>query len=226
MKTKNKIPHLILAGLLGTTLASQGVSVLVSNADYDTISQTGSSDLGTLVTTDGIVSFDTSPATLTYNVSGLDINGFGGNNDSVDITMSVTTKSGGTIWTNAPSTFIGDSSAIQNSTEGLRWDFDSMSVNIDGGTGNGISSFDGFTAITLGQWSFGTDTAIVNGTSYSAAAASVSFTAADSIVVDWGAGNFRLGTIDFGFTAAVPEPSSTALLGLGGLALMLRRKRS
>ena len=25
---------------------------------------------------------------------------------------------------------------------------------------------------------------------------------------------------------AVPEPSSTALLGLGGLALMLRRKRS
>ena len=28
------------------------------------------------------------------------------------------------------------------------------------------------------------------------------------------------------FTLAVPEPSSTALLGLGGLALMLRRKRS
>ena len=29
-----------------------------------------------------------------------------------------------------------------------------------------------------------------------------------------------------GVVAAVPEPSSTALLGLGGLALMLRRKRS
>ena len=27
------------------------------------------------------------------------------------------------------------------------------------------------------------------------------------------------------FTGVVPEPSSTALLGLGGLALMLRRKR-
>ena len=27
-------------------------------------------------------------------------------------------------------------------------------------------------------------------------------------------------------TVYVPEPSSTALLGLGGLALMLRRKRS
>jgi len=31
---------------------------------------------------------------------------------------------------------------------------------------------------------------------------------------------------DFTLQAAVPEPSSTALLGLGGLALMLRRKRS
>jgi hypothetical protein len=31
---------------------------------------------------------------------------------------------------------------------------------------------------------------------------------------------------DFTLAAAVPEPSSTALLGLGGLALMLRRKRS
>jgi len=31
---------------------------------------------------------------------------------------------------------------------------------------------------------------------------------------------------DILLTVAVPEPSSTALLGLGGLALMLRRKRS
>ena len=29
-----------------------------------------------------------------------------------------------------------------------------------------------------------------------------------------------------GFVLSVPEPSSTALLGLGGLALMLRRRRS
>ena len=35
-----------------------------------------------------------------------------------------------------------------------------------------------------------------------------------------------LEAITLTFTVAVPEPSSTALLGLGGLALMLRRKRS
>jgi len=41
-------------------------------------------------------------------------------------------------------------------------------------------------------------------------------------------GDFLVDDIRVGSTwaAAVPEPSSTALLGLGGLALMLRRKRS
>ncbi len=32
-------------------------------------------------------------------------------------------------------------------------------------------------------------------------------------------------TFQVGLVAAVPEPSSTALLGLGGLALMIRRRR-
>ena len=45
------------------------------------------------------------------------------------------------------------------------------------------------------------------------------------VIADSGTGNYathQLVTLD----VAVPEPSSAALLGLGGLALMLRRKRS
>lgn len=34
-----------------------------------------------------------------------------------------------------------------------------------------------------------------------------------------------LSEVKFNGTAAVPEPSSSALLGLGGLALMLRRRK-
>ena len=39
------------------------------------------------------------------------------------------------------------------------------------------------------------------------------------------AGNDHLVTLTFVNTTAVPEPSSTALLGLGGLALILRRRK-
>jgi hypothetical protein len=42
--------------------------------------------------------------------------------------------------------------------------------------------------------------------------------------VDGGA-EFSSGFDDLAFTTAVPEPSSTALIGLGGLALILRRRR-
>lgn len=48
----------------------------------------------------------------------------------------------------------------------------------------------------------------------------------DGLAVHWGfdAGFADRGTL-IGTTAAVPEPSSSALIGLGGLALILRRRR-
>lgn len=50
----------------------------------------------------------------------------------------------------------------------------------------------------------------------------VRFTLTDNL----GAGNrVGLGEVQFDGVAAVPEPSSTALLGLGGLALLLRRRK-
>jgi len=45
-----------------------------------------------------------------------------------------------------------------------------------------------------------------------------------NLAATYGAGNYN--TDLYALSIAVPEPSSTALLGLGGLALMLRRKRS
>ena len=47
-----------------------------------------------------------------------------------------------------------------------------------------------------------------------------------SIQINMSGGNNKFGLDELEVWTAVPEPSSTALLGLGGLALMLRRKRS
>ena len=43
--------------------------------------------------------------------------------------------------------------------------------------------------------------------------------------VDAGTESGGIGFMTFNITATVPEPSSAALLGLGGLALLLRRRK-
>ncbi len=55
--------------------------------------------------------------------------------------------------------------------------------------------------------------------------ASVDLNGVDSYFLSLGSSDFTLRQISFSGTAPVPEPSSTALLGLGGLALILRRKK-
>ncbi|MFK7911084.1 MAG: PEP-CTERM sorting domain-containing protein [Akkermansiaceae bacterium] len=50
-------------------------------------------------------------------------------------------------------------------------------------------------------------------------------TAIAGIQAGGSANGVRLDGLEWSFTTAVPEPSSTALLGLGGLALILRRRK-
>ncbi len=91
---KTKIPHLILAGLFGTAIASQGaVVVTVSDADFDpNIGAFGTTDLGTFARDQNVVD-GPGPQTFQHTVSGLTIDDDGTANDSVQITFTATASS-------------------------------------------------------------------------------------------------------------------------------------
>ena len=238
---KTKISHLILAGLFATASASQGaVIVTVSDADFDpNIGQFGTTDLGTFARDQNVVD-GAGPQTFQHTVSGLTIDDDGTANDSVQITFTATASS--TI-----------NSGVDNSNQGFfsvgswlgagqwtRMDFTGITVNVSGG-GFSAAEFLGFTELTVQIADGGGagdglgdpgDSFDVNGTSYSFPFASgdIAIANEDFILLEYTGGtqpSFRHFDLNYQFSAtAVPEPSSTALLGLGGFALMLRRKRS
>jgi hypothetical protein len=246
---KTKIPHLILAGLFGTAIASQGAVVVnVSDADFDPdAGQFGTTDLGTLSRDQNVVD-GAGPQTLQYTVSGLTIDDDGTANDSVQITFTATAS--GTInsgFNNASQGFFAVGSWL-SAEQWTRMDFTGITVNVSGG-GFSAAEFLGFTNLQVQLAGGGetgndgsTDEFTINGTTYADdagdfaggddfAIANDDFILLTAVEVATGtgttAGTYRHFDMDFQFSAtAVPEPSSTALLGLGGLALMLRRKRS
>ena len=239
---KTKIPHLILAGLFGATIASQGASVVtvdVSDADFDPdAGQFGTVSVGTLVRDQNVVD-GAGPQDLILTVSGLTLDDDGTANDSVTITLTATASS--TInsgYNNANQGFFAVGSWL-GSGQWTRMDFTDISVNASSGK-IGSAEFLGFTELTVQIADDGGagdglgdpgDSFDVNGTSYSFPFASgdIAIANEDFILLEYTGGSaptFRHLDMNFSFTAVVPEPSSSALLGLGALALALRRRRS
>lgn len=172
-----------------------------------------------------------------FIITGLNLNGSA--DDSVVINFTVTTAGVGSTIQTSETTSTGwlaggSGNTMKTDGENLKISLASISVNIDGGTGNGIGTFKGFTGVKMGNWqALGADIATINGEQFTSVAAAetlvltdqtsdsmeFTFTAADGDLGDWR----PLGT-NFSIEAsAIPEPSSMALLGLGGLALILRR---
>ena len=246
---KNKIPHLILTGLLGSSIASQAaITVSVSDADFDpNAGQFGVASDGTLVRDANVVD-GAGPQTLTYTVSGLTIDSDGIANDSVTISFSATAS--GNI-----------NSGVNNSNQGFfavgswidageftRMDFASISLGLSSGA-TGAAEFLGFTGVSVQLATNGetgddgsTDKFTLNGTTYAhtpgageeAISSNIAINNDDFILLTGvetasgagtNGGSYRHLDMDFSFSA-VPEPSSTALLGLGGLVLALRRRKS
>ena len=246
---KIKISHLILASLFGATIASQAaVSALTlidddfsssttdggrfNKSDIDTDTWIGSNWsvsggaltnatggqsthlINSLSTTDTwldkvTLSFDYSveAGSTLYFYSTLFTGEAGGNMDGR------TSKTNGTYFAND----------FANGWSG-RIGFSGPEYNLGGGsttsssTANAVTSFVGGTSGTFSQSydisGFGGGDFSIADVSNVLAVFTVNTAAAGAISID----NFNM--------TAVPEPSSSALLGLGGLALMLRRKRS
>lgn len=112
---------------------------------------------------------------------------------------------------------------------------DTVTITIAVTSGNVV--FDGFTHFSNGNFARSTtddDVVDVNGTDYSGDSGELEFDLAGSPAASFvystelseggDESTTTLRYVDFQFSS-VPEPSSTALLGLGGFAMMLRRRR-
>ncbi len=217
----------ILAGILSMATALQAdLLVTVTGADGDS---PGAASLGTSAVTSPVVD-GASGQSLIYQISGLTIDGTGSGDDTVDLTFSVTTDgqavnhtggdlSSGGVWMNG----IGEYAQVA---------FNSISVNLSGGSGNGFGSFVGFTELTATSFDAG-DVVEVNGVTqnFDGGASSpfaipnASFVKLEQTIV---ADTVRVNNWDFQFNASViPEPSVLGLLGLGaGVLYSARRKNS
>jgi len=220
-----------LTALLTIGAANAAVtSINFTEVDGDT----GAADKGTFTVTTAASNGATSVAQFT--VSDLDLTGDGSANDSFTFETIVTASGdAGTVQVNA-----GDyghngngNNQINGIGELLTYNVQNTAVSFgDNNASLDSIDFNGFTAIWLDR--AGNSEGFIytdDGTQYLAsgqktlAAADLDgFTVSG---IDTNANNrVRIGGADFSYTiTAVPEPSSAALLGLGGIALILRRRK-
>ena len=168
-----------------------------------------------------------SGATLAYTVGGLDLDGTGGFNDSFVLSFTVTASSGGI---GTPGTFAPEADPdnepvnqgylnlftggnINASDEFINIQFSSLVVNLNGGTGNGSGTFDGFSGVHLLNMT-GTSVPKINGVNTAAGVADVDLTPGgldSGLLMEWGgAGRFYAGTWDVQVTIPA-QPSALTL---------------
>ena len=227
---KTKIPHLILAGLFGVSTAHAatiafGDSIFVDfGEEFSTGNENNiSSSLSALSVADAIrfsdgattgvgIAVAQSDASTTYTEANT-IAGTGPN--ALNTTDSL-------VYGDALGRNNGGGSTMSITFTGLS---DSLTYDLTGG----VSSSNPARYAT--GWTIAGQAAPTSQLSDATIAGGyISFTeltsSAGSLVITLdNNGSFHLAVSQLELTA-VPEPSSTALLGLGGLALMLRRKRS
>lgn len=171
----------------------------------------------------------------TYTINGLDLDGVGTNDDSIEVIINYVPV-GGTVTVSSGSAGVsGNGDGLISSTvETLTYSFTSATVTLGNG-GAATADFLGFSGahfVSYGDGSrhtLGLDGGLAVEGDANATADVATFAFADTVAVGYGAtstDSFRMGGTSFSIeVTAVPEPSSTVLLGLGGLALILRRRK-
>ena len=252
---KTKITSLITAGILGTSLASQAAVTALTLIDDDFSSSTAVADRFNTpdIDTDtwiGSADWSISGGALTNAATTGQsthlINSVSSTAtylDKVTLSFDYSVGAGSTLYFYS-TLFTGEPGANMDGrtskTDGTYWanDFNNQwgtapfvgfagpEYNLSGGgvggsnTANAVTSFVGGTSGTFSQTY---DISGFGGGDFSIA--DVSNVLAVFTVNAGAVGDGAISIDNFNMTA-VPEPSSTALLGLGGLALALRRRRS
>ena len=166
-KHKNTLGLLIaVAGLAAMPVQAALITVSGANNHLALENQPGTSDVGTFAQTLAIISNTKGWQPFQYTITGLDLNGVGGTNDSVVLNLQADAKR-----VDIRTTFgsMSDAGSTCNASgEGIDIEFVSMVVNLDGGTDNGTGTFEGFTGVTLGKFEVIGETATVNGAVYTA----------------------------------------------------------
>lgn len=232
---KNKLS--LLAAPLALSCGVQAASVSLNFTDIDLNSGAviGGS-VGRATTNEGTPQ----QKHTVFTVTGLDLN-----DDDVNDTFKFTLQvSGGTNAVNVKGSGVNQSYTIGagniESGESITFAVSGATfISGDGGTGaTPTMTFNGFTNLNTLFGQNGGETFNINGGSPITLSTSpqdialgglTSFTVNALDTVGASATSFRARDLDLGFTfdtiSAAPEPSSTALLGIGGVALLLRRRK-
>ena len=220
MKTKNKIPHLILAGFFGATIASQAATIILSGDFTSHGGDTTSIPSSTITAGDYVSSIDSD---VTPNTSFLSAGTHHFNNAVLSQRNDQISPGGQyfsfdfTTWSPLVITEVSQ---------------DVTNVNGNGGTTNlakniGTGSFDIYQGATeIGSWdiTYGTFSTATFTTSGAPIVLDANTTYEMRFVNFDGPENAYLAYSSFE-VIGVPEPSSAALLGLGGLAFIFRRRK-
>lgn len=239
----------ILVGCMcaGIQTATADIIGNFDGLDFDTPSLPGNGqfDAPGTISADVSALYGGTTGSIVFNLSGLDITGDSTANDSASFTINVSAVGGNLADTGNTGLQIGitgnGASGLSDPSELLTFSFDSGSVTLgDPGIGGAVN-FIGFRNIALNGFGDGEILTLSGGTDIDG-----SFTGSDqspfnstdvfgnvsSFTVNAGNGtdNFgieRLGArIQFlGTSAAVPEPSSLAMLSAIGVGFIIRRRR-
>ena len=227
---KTKIPHFIFAGLFAVTTASQGASIAITNFSFQADDQGGDGGLSVATPTGwtnlggilGTINFNAGARYTTADAD--DANPSGGTIGDMDGNQALfTINNGGVSQTLGDSIVVGNlytmTVAIGDHDAGNRAGFSGYDIRLLAG-GSTVASISSTT--TPGDGTF-TDVSF----SYTAQAGDSGLLGIELIEINGGSGKaVDFDNVRLSFTSFVPEPSSTALLGLGCLAIALRRKRS
>lgn len=217
--------------------------------DFDSPSLPGNGqfDAPAMITVDTSNLYGGPVGTITFNLQGLNVTGDSSANDTASIVLNVSSVGGDITDTGANGSQIGitgnNASGLSDPSELLTFSFASGSVTLgDPGVGAAVN-FIGFRNVALNGFGDPSEVAVISGgtlidgsftgANQSPFNAGNAFGNVPSFTINAGnaSDNFgveRIGArIEFlGTATAVPEPSSAALLVVGAVGFILRRRRT
>ncbi|GAA5496225.1 hypothetical protein Rhal01_02407 [Rubritalea halochordaticola] len=221
-----------------TTVSTELSALGGSNTQTQVLDPAGA----TIAITQGSTTDGGADQTLIFTVSGLTLDSFGAGDDSLVINLQLSATSSLDTVSGIGRSFEawGVNNSLIDVGETLTFSMGTAQVNLGAGTTDIVESvvfngFTGFDLLNVGAGETfditGTDNSDATGVSISqnqgyllgGGEQEQSFTYVAS-----GTGGMRIYEVTNSFTVtttAVPEPSSVALLGFGGLALVMRRRR-